>query len=101
MANKTNPVAPTDQPSVNPYENQHHHKGDLAQGEHGPNATNENLNQSELTEQGNQTKGNTPGGNANATRHTQVNKPRSNPQGNRPMSVDTNSPKKGPGKKAD
>lgn len=90
-----------EQPSVNPHDNAHHRKGDVAPGEHVKSATNQNLNQSELTEQGNQTRGNTPGGNFNETRHTQANKPRSNPQGNRPMSVDTNSPKKGPGKKAD
>jgi len=90
-----------DQPSVNPFENQHHHKGDLAKGEHVASASNQNLNQSSLTEQGNPTKGNSPGGNANEQRRTQANKPRSNPQGNRPMSVDTNSRKKGPGKKAD
>ena len=64
-------------------------------------ATNQNLNQSELTQQGNQTKGNTPGGNFNETRHTQANKPRSNPQGNAPMSLDTNNSQKGPGSHGD
>jgi hypothetical protein len=81
-----------DKPSVNPYENAHHHKGDQAAGEHVDSTTNQNLNQSDLTQQGNQTRGNTPGGNFNETRHTQA---------NRPMSVDTNSPKKGPGSHAD
>ena len=90
-----------DKPSVNPYENQHHHKGDQAAGEHSAGTTNQNLNQSDLTQQVNQTRGNTPGGNANEVRHTQANKPRSNPQGNRPMSVDTNSAQKGPGSHAD
>ena len=61
----------------------------------------QNLNQNHLTEDGNETKGNTPGGNFNEVRHTQTNKPRSNPQGNAPMSVDTNNAKKGPGRKAD
>jgi len=90
-----------DKPSVNPFENAHHHKGDLAAGEHVDSATNQNLNQSELTQQGNQTKGNTPGGNANEVQHTQANKPRSNPQGNRPMSVDSDNSQKGPGSHAD
>lgn len=61
----------------------------------------QNVNQNHITEEGNETKGNTPGGNSNKVRHTQTNKPRSNPQGNAPMSVDTNSDKKGPGKQAD
>ena len=100
MSKKSNDLA-NDKPSVNPYENQHHHKGDTAAGEHVDSATNQNLNQSDLTQQGNQTRGNTPGGNFNETRHTQANKPRSNPQGNVPMSIDTNSPEKGPGSKAD
>lgn len=64
-------------------------------------ATNQNLNQSDLTEQGNQTKGSTPGGNFNETRHTQANKPRSNPQGNAPMSQDSDNSQKGPGSHAD
>lgn len=67
----------------------------------GDSATNQNLNQSDLTEQGNQTRGNTPGGNFNETRHTQANKPRSNPQGNAPMSLDKTNAEKGPGSHAD
>jgi hypothetical protein len=85
MSEKQDDLA-QDKPSVNPYDNAHHGKGDTAAGEHIKSASNQNLNQSDLTEQGNQTKGSTPG---------------SNPQGNRPMSVDTNSPKKGPGSHAD
>lgn len=77
-----------DKTSVNPFANTH-----------SKSTMNQNPSQSDLTQQGNQTKGNTPGGNFNETRHTQANKPRSNPQGNSPMSIDTNSPKKGPGKK--
>jgi hypothetical protein len=100
MSNKQDELA-QDKPSVNPYENKHHQKGDTAAGEHVDSATNQNLNQSDLTQQGNQTKGNTPGGNANEVQHTQANKPRSNPQSNRPMSIDTNSPAKGPGSHAD
>ena len=61
----------------------------------------QNLNQNHLTEDGNETKGNTPGGKAKDVRSTQANKPRSNPQGNAPMSRDTNSARKGPGKKGD
>ena len=100
MSKKPNDLT-TDKPSVNPYDNAHHGKGDTAAGEHIKSAENQNLNQSELTEQGNQTRGNTPGGNFNETRHTQANKPRSNPQGNSPMSVDTDNSKKGPGSHAD
>jgi hypothetical protein len=100
MSDKPNDLA-NDKPSVNPFDNEHHHKGDLAAGEHNEGTTNQNLNQSELTEQGNQTRGNTPGGNANETRHTQANKPRSNPQGNRPMSVDSDNSTKGPGSHGD
>jgi hypothetical protein len=100
MSNKSNDLA-NDKPSVNPFENAHHSKGDIAAGEHVDGTENQNLNQSELTQQGNQTRGNTPGGNFNETRHTQANKPRSNPQGNRPMSVDSDNSKKGPGSHAD
>lgn len=97
MSKKQKDLA-NDKPSVNPFENEHHHKGELTAGEHVDGTTNQNLNQSDLTQQGNQTRGNTPGGNFNETRHTQANKPRSNPQGNSPMSVDKS--QKGPGKKA-
>ena len=93
---KTN--LPDEKPSVVPFENEHHKKTKTPKVD---SASNQNLNQSNLTQQGNDTKNNTPGGNFNETRHTQANKPRSNPQGNAPMSIDTNSPKKGPGSKAD
>jgi hypothetical protein len=93
---KTN--LPDEKPSVVPFENEHHKKTKTPKVD---SSTNQNLNQNHLTEQGNETKGNTPGGNFNEVRHTQANKPRSNPQGNSPMSIDTNSPKKGPGSKAD
>ncbi len=61
----------------------------------------QNVNQNHLTEEGNETKGNTPGGNFNEVRHTQANKPRSNPQGNAPMSQDSDNSQKGPGSHAD
>ena len=67
----------------------------------GDNSEVQNLNQNHLTEQGNETKGNTPGGNFDEVRHTQANKPRSNPQGNAPMSQDKTNAEKGPGSKAD
>ncbi|MBJ6110484.1 hypothetical protein JAO73_15780 [Hymenobacter sp. BT523] len=89
MATKKESDLTNEQTSVNPFAN-------TKTG----GTMNQNPNQSDLTQQGNQTKGNTPGGNFNETRHTQANKPRSNPQGNSPMSIDTNSAKKGPGKKA-
>ncbi|MCA8832098.1 hypothetical protein [Hymenobacter pini] len=59
----------------------------------------QNLNQNFLTQAGNQIKNNTPGGNAYEQRHGNTNKPRNNPQGNWPMSVDKS--QKGPGRKAD
>lgn len=91
--NKTN--LPNEKPSVVPFENEHHKKTKSPKVD---SSTNQNLNQNYLTEQGNDTKNNTPGGNFNEVRHTQANKPRSNPQGNSPMSVDKS--QKGPGKKA-
>ena len=97
MSDKQNNL-PNEKPSVVPFENEHHKKTKTPKVD---SASNQNLNQSNLTQQGNDTKNNTPGGNFNETRHTQANKPRSNPQGNNPMSVDTNSAKKGPGSKAD
>ncbi|TYZ07082.1 hypothetical protein FY528_16380 [Hymenobacter lutimineralis] len=59
----------------------------------------QNLNQNFITQAGNQVKNNTPGGNAYEQRHSPTNKPRNNPQGNWPMSVDKS--QKGPGRKAD
>ncbi len=95
MPSKKASVPANDQPSVTPFENDNIHT-------HGKNkvksATNQNVNQSHLTQQGNETKGNTSGGNFDEVRHNQSNKPRSNPQGNSPMSVDKS--QKGPGKKA-
>lgn len=97
MSDKKNNV-PDEKPSVVPFENEHHKKTKTPSVD---SSTTQNVNQNHITEQGNETKGNTPGGNANEVRSAQTNKPRSNPQGNRPMSVDTNSAKKGPGRKAD
>jgi hypothetical protein len=88
-------VSTDDKPSVTPFENEHHKKTATPKVK---SSTNQNVNQNHITQQGNETKGNTPGGNFNETRHTQANKPRSNPQGNSPMSVDQS--QKGPGKKA-
>ncbi|WP_345237444.1 hypothetical protein [Hymenobacter saemangeumensis] len=59
----------------------------------------QNANQNPITVSGNQIKGNTPGGNVNEQRTANTNKPRNNPQGNWPMSVDKS--QKGPGRKAD
>jgi hypothetical protein len=61
----------------------------------------QNANQNHISVSGNQVKGNQPGGNLNEILHSQTNKPRSNPQGNAPMSVDRSNAKKGPGSKAD
>ncbi|MBO2012076.1 hypothetical protein [Hymenobacter negativus] len=97
MSDKKNNL-PDEKPSVVPFENEHHKKTKTPKVD---SSTTQNLNQNHLTEQGNETKGNTPGGNFNETRHTQANKPRSNPQGNSPMSVDATNAKKGPGSKAD
>ena len=60
----------------------------------------QNVNQNGLTDAGNPTKNSTPGGGNNEDQRTSpVNKPRNNPQGNQPMSVDGS--QKGPGRKAD
>ena len=98
MPTKKNPSQTDEKPSVAPFENEHHKKTATPKVK---SATNQNVNQNHLTEQGNETKGNTPGGNFNEVRHTQANKPRSNPQGNAPMSIDATNAKKGPGSKAD
>ncbi|GAA4000749.1 hypothetical protein GCM10022408_09840 [Hymenobacter fastidiosus] len=51
----------------------------------------QNVNQNGLNEAGNPTKNSTPGdGNSEEQRTSPVNKPRNNPQGNKPMSVDGN-----------
>jgi hypothetical protein len=65
----------------------------------GSGNTTQNQKQNYITETGNQIKNNTPGGNAYEQRHGNTNKPRNNPQGNWPMSVDKS--QKGPGSKAD
>ncbi|ALW83939.1 hypothetical protein AUC43_01770 [Hymenobacter sedentarius] len=98
MPTKKTPGQTDEKPSVVPFENEHHKKTATPKVK---SATNQNVNQNHLTEQGNETKGNTPGGNFNEVRHTQANKPRSNPQGNAPMSIDSTNAKKGPGRKAD
>jgi hypothetical protein len=98
MSSKNNSSPADDKPSVVPFENEKHKKTKSPKVD---SATNQNVNQNHLTEQGNETKGNTPGGNFNEVRHTQANKPRSNPQGNAPMSVDRDNSKKGPGSRAD
>ncbi|GAA3952556.1 hypothetical protein [Hymenobacter algoricola] len=52
----------------------------------------QNVNQNGLNEAGNPTKNSTPGdGNNEDQRTSPANKPRNNPQGNKPMSVDGNS----------
>jgi hypothetical protein len=65
----------------------------------GSGSTNQNVNQNYITQNGNPIGNNTPGGNTNSQRHGNTNKPRNNPQGNWPMSVDGN--QKGPGRKGD
>jgi hypothetical protein len=89
MPNKQEDLA-NDQTSVNPFANTKGHS-----------SMTQNPSRNHLTVEGNETKGSTPGGKSDEVRNIPMNKPRSNPQGNRPMSVDTNSPKKGPGRKAD
>ena len=98
MSDKKKDLPIVEKPSVVPFENQHHKKTKSPKVD---SSTNQNLNQNYLTEQGNDTKNNTPGGNFNEVRHTQANKPRSNPQGNAPMSLDTTNAKKGPGSRAE
>lgn len=60
----------------------------------------QNVNQNGLNEAGNPTKNSSPGdGNNEDQRTSPVNKPRNNPQGNNPTSVDSS--QHGPGRKAD
>lgn len=59
----------------------------------------QNVSRNQISEEGNQIRNNAAGGNNSEIRSNASNKPRSNPQGNHPMSVDGS--QKGPGKKAD
>ncbi|AYA37453.1 hypothetical protein D3Y59_10580 [Hymenobacter oligotrophus] len=59
----------------------------------------QNVSRNPISEEGNQIRNNAAGGNKDEIRSNASNKPRSNPQGNWPMSVDNN--QKGPGRKAD
>ncbi|KAA9325577.1 hypothetical protein F0P96_19820 [Hymenobacter busanensis] len=59
----------------------------------------QNVSRNHISEEGNETRNNAAGGNQSEIRSNASNKPRSNPQGNRPMSVDGS--QKGPGRKAD
>lgn len=59
----------------------------------------QNVSRNHISEEGNETRGNAAGGNQAEIRSNASNKPRSNPQGNWPASVDGN--QKGPGRKAD
>ena len=89
MPNKQDDLA-NEQTSVNPFANTKGHSTMV-----------QNPSNNHITIEGNETKGSTPGGKTKDVRSTQVNKPRSNPQGNAPMSVDRSNAKKGPGKKGD
>ncbi|TGE14820.1 hypothetical protein [Hymenobacter elongatus] len=74
------------------------HKGEAHSNSGGTQM--QNVNQNGLNEAGNPTKNSTPGdGNNEDQRTSPVNKPRNNPQGNKPMSVDGS--QKGPGRDAD
>lgn len=55
------------------------------------NSQTQNPSRNPITQDGNPTRSNTAGGNLNDTTQARYNKPRSNPQGNKPMSVDGNS----------
>ena len=59
----------------------------------------QNVSRNQISEEGNQIRNNAAGGNNSEIRSNASNKPRSNPQGNHPMSVDSS--QKGPGRKAD
>lgn len=59
----------------------------------------QNVSRNQVSQEGNQVKGNAAGGNLSEVRSNASNKPRSNPQGNWPMSVDGS--QKGPGKQGD
>jgi hypothetical protein len=85
--NKNQPMIPNSNPT-----------GPQAEDVSGSGTTNQNLNQNYITQQGNPIRNNTPG-NTDDQRHSPFGKPRSNPQGNNPMSVDKS--QKGPGSRAD
>ena len=76
MPNKQDDLA-NEQTSVNPFANTKGHSTMV-----------QNPSNNHVTIEGNETKGNSPGGKTKDVRSNQINKPRSNPQGNRPMSVD-------------
>ena len=89
MPNKQDDLA-NEQTSVNPFANTKGHSSMV-----------QNPSNNHITIEGNETKGSTPGGKTKDVRSTQTNKPRSNPQGNHPMSVDKSNAQKGPGKKGE
>ncbi|WP_426058878.1 hypothetical protein [Hymenobacter sp. B1770] len=96
---KKDPGSPMGPDALNPPTASNNPPASVEAGVLGSDSTiTQNANQNHITVSGNQIKGNQPGGNVNDIIHSQVNKPRSNPQGNSPMSVDKS--QKGPGRKA-
>jgi hypothetical protein len=99
---KKDPGSPMGPDALNPPTGSKNPPASVEPGVLGTKSTiTQNANQNEITVSGNQIKGNQPGGNINEIIHSQTNKPRSNPQGNAPMSVDRDNSKKGPGSRAD
>ena len=84
-----------DKPSVVPYENEKHKKTKSPKVD---SNTTQNANRNHISVEGNNTMGASPGGKSADAHKIPQNKPRSNPQGNSPMSVDKS--QKGPGKTA-
>ncbi|HEX8328534.1 MAG TPA: hypothetical protein VF629_13410 [Hymenobacter sp.] len=92
----TKNLLPDEKPSVVPYENEKHKKTKTPKVD---SNTTQNPNQNHISVEGNNTMGASPGGKSAHAHKIPQNKPRSNPQGNQPMSVDRS--QKGPGRKAD
>ena len=96
MSDKKKDLPIVEKPSVVPFENEHHKKMKTPKVD---STTTQNANNNYISVEGNNTMGASPGGKSAHAHKIPQNKPRSNPQGNQPMSVDTS--QKGPGRKAD
>ena len=98
MTLKKNSIPAEEKPSVVPYENEHHKKTKTPKVD---STTTQNPNNNHISVEGNNTMGASPGGKGAHAHKIPQNKPRSNPQGNAPMSIDSTNAKKGPGSRAD
>ena len=96
MTLKKDSLPADEKPSVVPYENEKHKKTKSPKVD---STTTQNANNNHISVEGNNTMGASPGGKSANAHKIPQNKPRSNPQGNSPTSVDRS--QKGPGRKAD